>query len=373
LKDGVSELTGVRLVVVRDHLSIAGSTVDGDGQPISDVRVVAFRTDDPTGATFDDWFEHANAISAPDGSYSIDNLDSASYVLRARAGDGSEGVVRGVSAGQKSVVITLRRAGAIDGTLVGFSSPPAVRGVLQLGMNFTSLYATVEGNAFHFRGLTPGTYQVSASGVEADAKSVEVAPGQTATVTLQSRGSTTIRGRVVDWASGAGVVGMRCGVGIRSGDGHAAAIDSIVGFSDDNGAFVLEGAPTGDVSVGCKPNTEYWTNGNADLTLAGGQDAACDVPVVKVNPAAPALGFGAQLDPSAMTPRIIVVSPHGVADRAGLRVGDIVAAIDGASIAKLTAWGADVLIRQRPPGATAHLGVQRGAQSATMDVVLGAP
>ena len=371
LKDGVSELTGVRLVVVRDHLTIAGSTVDGDGQPISDVRVVAFRTDDPTGAMFDDWFEHPNAISAPDGSYTIDNLDSASYVLRARSGDGSEGVARGVSAGQKSVVITLQRAGAIDGTLVGFSSPPSVKAVRQLGMNFTSLYATVEGNAFHFRGLTPGTYQVSANGVEADAKSVEVAPGQTATVTLQSRGSTTIRGRVVEWTSGAGVVGMRCEVGMRTGLGQATGIDSIVGFSDDTGAFVLEGAPTGDVSVGCRPSTQYWSDGRTDLTLAGGQDATCEIPVVKLNPEAPMLEYGALLDPSATTARFSVVTPHGAAEGAGIRVGDVVATVDGANVAKLTPWGVHILIMQRTPGSTAHLGLTRGAQSLKADLVVG--
>lgn len=73
LKDGASEVTGVRVVVQRDHLAISGSTVDGDGQPLSDVRVVAFRTDDPTGAMLDDHFDHPGAISAVDGSYLIEN------------------------------------------------------------------------------------------------------------------------------------------------------------------------------------------------------------------------------------------------------------------------------------------------------------
>ena len=44
-------------------------TVDGDGQPLSDVSRVAFRTDDPTGAMLDDLFAHPGAISAVDGSY----------------------------------------------------------------------------------------------------------------------------------------------------------------------------------------------------------------------------------------------------------------------------------------------------------------
>ncbi|HEY1588003.1 MAG TPA: sigma-70 family RNA polymerase sigma factor, partial [Polyangia bacterium] len=133
VKDGTAEVTGVRLVVQRDHLSISGRTVDGDGQPFSDVRVVAFRADDMTGSMLDDHFAHPSAISAADSSWSIADLDSATYTLRARAGDGSEGILRGVAAGQNNVVITLQAAGAINGTLVGFSSPPAVRAVRQVG------------------------------------------------------------------------------------------------------------------------------------------------------------------------------------------------------------------------------------------------
>ena len=373
LKDGTSETTGVRLVVIRDHASIAGSIVDGGSQPIGDVRVVAFRSDDPTGVTFDDWFEHPSTISAPDGSYSIGDLDAGSYVVRARAGDGSEGVARNVAAGQKGVVVTLQRAGAIDGTLVGFSSQPAVRAVRQLGINVTNLFATVEGNAFHFRGLTAGSYQVAAVGAESDAKSVEVAPGQTATVTLQSRGSTTIRGRVVDWIGGAGVVGMRCHVGLRSGQSLPTWIDTVGGFSDDNGSFVLEGAPTGEVTVVCAPDTQYWSDGICNLTLTGGQDGSCDMPVVKLDPNLPMEPFGGQLDPSSLSARFSVVQPHGVADRAGVRAGDVVTSVDGANVTRLTPWAVTLLIRQRRGGATAHLGLLRGGQSLTADVVVGAP
>ncbi|MCU1281534.1 MAG: hypothetical protein JWM53_5080 [bacterium] len=372
VKDGTSEVTGVRIVVQRDHLTISGSTVDGEGQPLSDVRVVAFRTDDPTGAMFDDWFEHPSAISAADGSWAIDNLDAASYVLRARAGDGSEGVARGVAAGQKNVVVTLQHAGAIDGRLVGFSSQPAVRAVRQLGMNPTNVFATVDGTTFHFRGLSPGTYQVGAIGAETDGKSVEVAPGQTANVTLQSRGSTTIRGRVVDWSSGAPAVGMRCMPGLRTSTAWPMWIGSITAFSDENGAFVLEGAPTGDVSVMCSPSAAYWTNGKADLTLNGGQDATCEVLVVKSNPDAPIAQTGAEIEPAVTPLRFNLVAPHGPADRAGIRVGDVVLTVDGASVAKLTPWGVMVLIGERPAGATVHLGLSRGAQTTAADLVLGA-
>lgn len=370
LKDGASEVTDVRVVVQRDHLSISGSTVDGDGQPLSDARVIAFRTDDPTGVMLDDRFAHPTAISAVDGSYMIENLDAATYVVSARTGDGSEGVTRGVPAGQKNVVVTIQRAGAIAGTLVGFSSPPAVQAVRTVGFNQTNVFATVDGTQFHFAGLSAGSYQVAAVGAEADAKAIDVSPGQTATVTLQSRGSTTIRGRVVDFASGAGVVGMRCEAGLRTSVGAPTWINSVVVFSDENGAFVLEGAPTGSISVGCSTNGNYWTNGKADLNALSGQDATCEVPVVKINPDGAFANTGAVVDPSTTPVRFSVVLPHSAGDQAGVRAGDVVLTVDGASVAPLTPQGVAVLIAQHPPGTTAHLGLSRGGQSTKADIVI---
>jgi RNA polymerase sigma-70 factor (ECF subfamily) len=368
--DGTSVVEGFRVVVERDHLAISGTTVDESKQPVADVRVVAFRADDWSGAMLDDWFTHASTLSDGDGTWSVGDLDSASYVLRARGGDGSEGIVRGVTAGQKNVVITMQRAGAIEGTLVGFSSQPAVRAVRQVGMSFTSVYATVDGVSFHLAGLSPGTYQVVASGAETDGKPVTVTAGQTATVTLQSRGTTTLRCRAVDWRSGAGVAGMRCVPTLRGATTFAVPIGSIVAFSDDDGAFVLEGVPAGEVSVWCDPTTQFWSNGRAELTLTANQDATCDVPVVKTNPDAPVPLVGAAIDPGPMPARFNLIEPKSVADRAGIRAGDVILSVDGSSVTKLTPVGVQTVIWQHPLGATAHLGLQRAAQNVTADLVI---
>ena len=370
VKDGTTEVTGVRLVVQRDHLSISGRTVDSDGQPFSDVRVVAFRADDMTGSMLDDWYSHPSAISATDGSWSIADLDSATYTLRARAGDGSEGLVRGVSAGQKNVVVTLQGTGAIDGTLVGFSSPPSVHAIRRLGMSVTNVYATVQGNSFHIVGLSPGSYQVAAIGAEEDARSVEVVAGQTATVALQSRGSTTVRGHLVDWASGSAVPGLRCTAALRPSPSVLVPLNAIVGLTDDSGAFVLEGVPTGDISVLCFPATPYWTFGRTDLTVTSGQDATCQVQAVKRDPNVPQAEIGAVIDPIAMPLQFQLIAPNGPAQRAGIHPGDVLIAIDGLNASQLSPFGATVAISQRPAGSTAHLGLARGAQTITADVAI---
>ncbi|MCU1282171.1 MAG: hypothetical protein JWM53_5717, partial [bacterium] len=161
--NGESEISGVRIVIHRTHETISGTTVGADGQPLSDVQVVAFRA----GATsderldLDEWFTRPNAISGADGRFAIADLDSGTFVLRARAGDGAEGHVDGVVAGQQGVVVAMRSSGGIDGQLVGFATPPDVTARLdQPFVPSPPAWAAVRGTTFQLRGLAPGTYVV---------------------------------------------------------------------------------------------------------------------------------------------------------------------------------------------------------------------
>ncbi|HEY2747480.1 MAG TPA: sigma-70 family RNA polymerase sigma factor, partial [Polyangia bacterium] len=96
--DGASHVTGVRLVIKRAHLPIAGSVVDGQGQPLADVHVAASRVDgDEPGANV--WFDAPSTISGADGSFRIDDLDAGLYRLEARSGDGGEATIAAVAAG----------------------------------------------------------------------------------------------------------------------------------------------------------------------------------------------------------------------------------------------------------------------------------
>jgi hypothetical protein len=373
VKDGTTAVTGVRIVVQRDHLSIAGATVDGDGQPLGDVHINAFRADGDNTAVFNLWMDHPSTTSSGDGHFSIDDLDAGSFVLQARAGDGSEAIVRNIAAGNKSVVIKLAHPGGIDGTLVGFASPPSVRAQRQLpGAFMPAIFATVEGNGFQLRGLNPGTYQLAASGSDSDAAMVDVAPGQIATVTLKSRGTARIRGRVVDWASGAPVAGFQCLSGLRTTPAMPMWTGDSTAISDDNGTFEMDGAPAGAIAVQCMGTGDAYSNGRCELTVAAGQEAQCEVPVVKIAPDLPWGSIGAQIMPGPMPARFMNVTPKGVADRAGIVTGDILSAIDGANVTKLTPWGAQVVLFHRAIGSTAHVTVSRGDRSINADVTVQA-
>jgi hypothetical protein len=369
IKDGATEVAGLRIVVQRDHLAISGSTLDNDGQPLSDVRVDAFRPEGIDNTAFNEFLDHSSAVSAADGSFTIVDLDAGSFILRARAGDGSEGVAR-VAAGQKGVVIRLQRAGAIEGTLVGFTTQPEVRAVRQAGFS-PPAFATVDGtSAFHLRGLSAGTYQIAAIGADNDAQMVDVAAGQTAAVTLKSRGSATIHGRVVDWKTGTPVAGLRCFPGMRTTAAMPQWVDTVSALSDDSGAFVLEDAPAGALAVMCIGPGPSWSDGRCELTVVPGQNATCEVPVVHILPDAPLSSVGARIPWGPMPARFDAVRLHRNADRAGVRAGDVINSVDGDSVLKLTPWTVQRLICQHPVGSTVHLGLTRGSEATTADVVM---
>ena len=364
-----AEVGGVRIVIKRAHLSIAGTTVDGSGQPVSDVHVVAFRAANDSERFNMSLTEHPNTTSTADGSFVIDDVDSGAFVLRARGGDGSEGSLNAV-AGQKGVVLRLSPSGGIDGTLVNFATTPQVYARIDnAGTPSPRHFATVDGNGFHVRGLPPGRYLVDAGG---DAATVQVDAGQIASVTLANRGAGTISGRVVDWRSGAPVEGMRC-IAALIGQQVFGFPNGQPGFSDSDGNFTLEGATAGDLFVTCYGPPTF-SDGVARVTLPSGGNATCEIPVVHSElggvGALAWLGADIGMD-TAVVINLLSVIPKSPADRAGLRKGDLLATVDGNSVTRLSPTGNEFAIRDHAPGTHVRVGVLRGGQPLAFDVVLG--
>lgn len=374
--DVASQVTGVRLVIKREHLAISGTTVDGNAQPLSDVRVAAVRTDSDEFAGYHPWYDHPNAISGTDGSFMISDLDAGSFMLEAHSGDGSEATVSNVAAGTKNVVIKLQASGGIDGTLVGFATPPTVVTLRQQGGAWTARdFATVDGNTFRMRGLAPGDYTVMTTGQGGDAQAVHLQAGQIATVTLRNRGTATVKGRAYDWKSGAPVSGFTCKAGLRASGGSPAWDANNIAITDESGEFTIQDAPAGNIGVGCMSTTNvFFSDGMAALTVAEGQTATVEIPVVERNPDQAQGNIGAHFDHAAfLTTSVALVQPRGPADRAGIRVGDIVTTVDGQSIAKLTPWGAEYLILDHPFGVSLKLGLLRSGNPVTALVIVAPP
>lgn len=68
--------------------------------------------------------------------------------------------------------------------------------------------------------------------------------------------------------------------------------------------------------------------------------------------------------------RVRTVAPGGMAERAGLMVGDEIMAVDGVSVAELGAESTLALITQRPSGAVAKLSIVRGTEARNLLVTV---
>lgn len=110
----------------------------------------------------------------------------------------------------------------------------------------------------------------------------------------------------------------------------------------------------------------------ASLTLTEGQVGNVEVPVLEHTQQQSPGWLGAQLDQLAfLVARIIFVQPRSPADKAGLRVGDVIASVDGKPVTALTPESVVMLVCDRGPGAQARLGIVRNGAASTVDVVLG--
>jgi S1-C subfamily serine protease len=76
---------------------------------------------------------------------------------------------------------------------------------------------------------------------------------------------------------------------------------------------------------------------------------------------------------SALVARIATLEAHGAFARAGLKIGDIIVSVDGASVAKLAPMGIDFAIGDRPLGSHAAVGVTRAGKEIVADVALTTP
>jgi hypothetical protein len=336
----------VKVVIRQERLSIAGRVVDGEGAPVAGAAVTVRRDSSDTRVTSDE-----------DGVFRVEPLPAGSYDLTASTGDGTgRGLLAAVPAGSSEVTRVLQSAGGIEGTVAGFKTAPAVR-IQAAKAASATLAPTLKEGRFEMGGLLEGDYVVTAQAPgELAVARVTVTSGARASVRLASAGGGTVTGRVLDFATGSPVTGGKCVVRPRSGDykltgaggyNHDTKIDSA-------GAFTVA-TPASDLTVTCF--APGYTGGTAAVTVAPGQTAAVEVLVVaKVK----VLGVGFELDAWSTTPRLGKVQGGGAAAEAGLVEGDVIVAVDGVGVERLSPEGVVALIGGRGAGAVVEVAVKRG-------------
>lgn len=365
-KDGV--VTGVTIAVKHERVAIRGNVVDDTGVPMPDVYIEALGRGDAS-------MDPPSTMSDAEGRFEIGDLARGAYALQARAADGSETVMRDVAAGGETVTIKLARAGAIDGTLVGFSKRPEVFTLQNLpGGKLTRVF--VDGSRFSKTGLAPGRYTIEAQiGAEVDAQPVEIRPGETAKVTLRNRGAGTVEGTVTDHTTHAPLAGLRCDAKpLTSGQTIMIPPDlAQQAFTDAAGHYSVS-APIGRVRIFCmgihgEPRSA--AGGDVDVTQTG--PAKLDGVSVRGTFGDSPAEAGFMIAPIQLPVTVGDVLPKGAAAAAGLRAGDQVVTIDGVSLEGLLPDGAMFLIANHRPGTIVTLGISRGGAMQTITIPFGKP
>jgi len=366
-RDGT--VTGIKLAIKHERVTIRGKVVDDLGADLSDVHVEAIglgrgRTEMGAGV-----------MSDATGRFEIGNLARGSYSLLAYAADGSETELFNIPTGSAAVTIKLARPGAIEGTLLGFSTTPAVEIHTETSDLSTGRYVLVEGGRFSASGLPPGRYTVRAkAGTEVDGQAVEVHPGESIQLMLRSRGLGRINGKITEYGGNVPVAGMRCEAH-PSMDGQIGMFppdEALQAVSDATGQFSVS-APIGVVQLVCFP-----PNG-ASLSVAGTEvevsdTAASTVALVAVrNTAGAAPGNpGFAIAKSRLPLTINQIDPGGPAASTGLAIGDQVLAIDGTPTQSMLPMAAMVLLGNRRPGTTVTIDIARNGTLRTIQIVVGA-
>lgn len=356
--DGTVE--NVKLAIKYETFTIGGTIADDTGAPVADVHIEAIGRG--RGGV-----DLPSIMSAADGTFRIRNLARGTYTLHAHAFDGSEGDAFNIAAGAEGVAIKLMRPGAIEGTLVGFSTPPQVRmrtltPDLAIGGN-----PIVEGTRFWQTGLRPGKYAIEAfGGAEKDGASIVIKSGETTRVTLTSRGQGKVEGYLYEFGTKTPLPGFRCDANLSMGGemGGPPSDGSQSGVPDDKGHFAMA-APIGTVRVFCfGQQSPGFTVAGTDVEVTKAAPAVVEVYSVRVKSQSRG-NAGIRIRPVTLPLVLAAVEPNSAAAQQGLKVGDRVVTIDGASVQGLLPAGAMTLIGNHAPGTTVSVGIDRAGTVTT--------
>ncbi len=230
---------------------------------------------------------------------------------------------------------------------------------------------TFEGGTFRWGALTPGTYVLSAAAPGAPpARSapIEVRGGAVARgVRIVLAHGGTVRGRVID-DRGAPLPGVTLAF-----DRVSTTVDSAAtATTDETGAYVLDrAAPAGLFTLRAdKPG--YRTRFLSGLRVAPGASLVQDVVLSATDGGGPGFelgGIGAGLTARDNGIEIASVFPGDPAERAGLRPGDRILAIDGDDTAGLSL--SDALQRLRgPSGTSVGVTAKHRGQDSPFEVII---
>lgn len=338
--------SGTRLdnlvLTVAPPVALRGKVVTSEGLPIvgARVRLVAH-------AVYD-------SATGSDGSFEVAAPGDQAYLVKIKHSDGQ--LERQLTGWDGEQTFVMRRFGSLRITAAGTGElTAAIDGFAPVGETAARLPAVTRfrgnGGVVELTDLEPGTYDLTVATDGAGATRVPrvvIEEGAARTLTVELTAPVTVRGVVRSGAQP--VAGAQVVIGARAA------------FTDARGRWSIDGVAAGPIALTATKH------GLGDARV--GATAAVDgAPIeIELRASGPQVeGVGLVLGPAAEGAIVTTVLPGSPAE-GKLAPGDVIAAVDGADVAR--AAMDDIVGRLRgAAGSSVKITIRRGADKTTVDVV----
>ncbi len=356
----------VDLVILRQTKHITGRVVDANGVPVAHARVGLVRREERKNPALDsvdpelqarfEEMEDENALmffpfennaatyAAADGTFRIDGVSSARFIVWADAPNMPRGSLKGVVANDTPIEIKLPPNTTLKGRVVDERGQPAKAFVLSAGtgiLDRPQLVRDPDGR-FSVSGLVN---DVTVSVETTDGKiggidKMKLAPGETKEITITVHRHVVVIGRIVSWVDGAPAAGIT----LLTEGGGIHRYES----TGRDGSFRILGVAVGKIDI----HTSDEPVGNDDWT----REIPEGKPVVDLG----ALEFMPTTDKHAghgfyvenVGERIVINTSYRLLDGVDIGPPDEIVAVKGRRIGKLGRSSVDRLLRTLAPGDT---------------------
>ena len=324
LFDG-AERTGITLTVEASEEQIRGTVRGPDRKPVVGAEVRAMR--EVPGKDRHQYVPRRDSVRTNEtGSFVIDKLRAGTYTLIAEGLRGaSKSSISGVKTGD-SPTIVLAPLSSLTITVIEQGAPSGKARVSCWGPA-GSFGLDAEADGSHtFDDVAQGEYRCEAIGDKGTARATIVVRDEPATLTMVLEPYGSLTGIAVSVQTDQPVA--RINVVAQGADAE----------TDANGRFTLERVPAGPGRLLLMPKDQIGIGYDRhQYTAIAGQRV--DVGRIKVVP--PRIGdvgtYGLGLEVRADSVIVTHVRPTSPAERAGIKIGDAIAGIDGQTVAALGA------------------------------------
>jgi hypothetical protein len=355
---GVAKLEpNQRSVTVRLErgLNVPGTVRRPDGQPVAGAELAAMLGDDEV---------RARTVTDERGAFTLSGLSPGSYVVRARKGRGTTGTVYGFEVpSEQPLEVVIEPGAALEGEVIGGDDPISVEVSWPTLRGERPARTQTLGGRFRFDDLPVGTALIKAAvpGRSSDRR-LFLSAGQTQAVQLTLEGHGRLVGRVTGPdAARAWVVAFR--------PDREHELSRSVRVSPD-GTYVLE-IPAGTVSVAASFDGRMVRRFEENVQVKAGEDTHVDLNLDRVDagqgwgPMASVMRgeVGASFENVNGGVQVSWVVADSPMSAAGVKVGDLLTAIDGEPVSNAL----DAFARTRgAPGATMSITWLREGTSHTV-------